>query len=129
FTITALGLAWDLARFQLLDIVPVARELLIENMQDAVVVLDAHDRVVDLNPAAQRIIGRTASQAVGAPAEQALDAWRGLVDRYAHVVEANEEVAYGEGVDKRWLDLHISPLVDSRGRMTGRLIVSPDISD
>lgn len=44
-------------RFGLLDLVPVARTTLIETMRDAVLVLDAYHRVVDLNPAAQQVVG------------------------------------------------------------------------
>jgi len=68
FNVTSLMVAWTLPRLRLGDIVPVARGAVIESMGDGVVVLDAQNRIVDLNPAAQRLIliGYTLSEAVGA---------------------------------------------------------------
>ena len=56
FTVAGLLWAWGLFHFQLLDIVPVARDAVIESMTDAVLVLDGHGRIVDINPAAQHIL-------------------------------------------------------------------------
>jgi hypothetical protein len=68
FTITGLAMGWSIVRFRLLDIVPVARDTIIENMRDAVLVLDARNRVVDINCA--RAIGiLSSSAAIGKPAE------------------------------------------------------------
>ena len=45
-----------LFRYRLLDIVPVARDALVENMSDGILVLDAKNRVVDVNPAVQDLM-------------------------------------------------------------------------
>ena len=45
-----------ISRFALFDIVPVARTALVERMEDGVIVLDSHDRVVDINPAALKYL-------------------------------------------------------------------------
>jgi diguanylate cyclase (GGDEF)-like protein len=55
FTITGLILAWGLFREKLLDITPIARNKVLENIGDGVIVLDAYNRIVDINPAAQQI--------------------------------------------------------------------------
>ncbi len=52
FLISGLTFWVGLFIFRLLDVVPVAREIVIESMREAVIVLDAHNRVVDLNAAA-----------------------------------------------------------------------------
>ncbi len=131
FAFTLTGLAWasGLFRFQLLDIVPVARDAVIESMGDGVIVFDAQNRIVDLNPAAQQIIGSTASEAIGQPAAQVLSARPDLVERYRDVAEAQTEITLGEGEARRTYDLHISPLHDRRGRLTGRLAVLHDITE
>ncbi|MCU0493872.1 MAG: response regulator [Chloroflexaceae bacterium] len=58
-------IAWVVFRSQLLDLVPVARGLLIEQMSDGVLVVDEQRRVVDCNPSAQRIFGCSAQQLIG----------------------------------------------------------------
>src|SRR5258708_24875679 len=67
FTISGLAVASSLFRFRLLDLLPVAREAVIESMHDAVIVLDERDRVVDLNPAAQRLAHPSSSEALARP--------------------------------------------------------------
>jgi len=129
FTITGLAVAWGLFRFRLLDIVPMARDTVIESMSDGVIVLDTQNRIVDLNLAAQRITSRPASEAIGQPSAQVFSAWPDLVERYRDVAEAREEFVLGEGEAQHCFDLHISPLYDRGGRLTGRLVVWRDITE
>jgi len=68
-TIGNLIIAWGLFSFRLFDIVPIARERVLENMADQIIVLDALDRVIDINQAALRILGKTSSEIIGRPTE------------------------------------------------------------
>lgn len=129
FTIAGLTAAWGLFRLQWLDIVPVARDAVIESLSDSMIVLDAQDRVVDLNPAAQGVIGCAAAEAIGQPATQVFAPWIDLAGRYRDVREARDEVVLGKGEAQRYFDLRTSPLCDRRGRLTGRLIVLRDITE
>lgn len=46
-----------------------------ENMQDGVLVLDAQEKLLDLNLAAQRILNRSRRQAVGQPVRSLIENW------------------------------------------------------
>jgi PAS domain S-box-containing protein len=131
FTFSGLAAAWGLFRGRLLDVVLVARDAVIKGMSDGVIVMDAQDRVVDLNPAAGRIIGCPASEMIGQPVVHALPGWSGMVERYHDVTEtqAGAEIVLGEGEAQRTYDLRVSPLYDWRGRLTGRLVVLRDITE
>ncbi|NJM98287.1 MAG: PAS domain-containing protein [Phormidesmis sp. RL_2_1] len=63
FLFTGLTYFTSLFRFRLFDLLPIARDTLIENMTDCVLVLDNEGRVIDLNPAAQQFTHRLAHQA------------------------------------------------------------------
>ncbi|OIO94054.1 MAG: hypothetical protein AUK03_07290 [Anaerolineae bacterium CG2_30_64_16] len=79
-SLSGLIVAWGLFRFHLFDIMPVARAQVVEGMEHGVIVLDDQDRVVDLNPAARRLLGRErADPAIGRPAADALESWPALV--------------------------------------------------
>jgi len=78
FTLTGLAVAWGLFRFRLLDIAPVARDTVLENMSDGVLILDPEGRIVDLNPAATRLIGHPAVEVIGQPSAQLLPDWPDL---------------------------------------------------
>jgi PAS domain S-box-containing protein len=131
FTITGIAFGWSLWRYRLLDIVPVARDFVIESMGDAVIVVDEQRRIVDLNPAAQRLAGHTASQAVGQPFTQVFSAWPELVEHYRKATHTYAEVVLGEGETRRCFDLRISPLYRRNGHLTvsGHLVVLNDITE
>jgi PAS domain S-box-containing protein len=128
FTLTGIAMAWGVFQFRLLDIVPIARDTVIESMSDGVLVLDDEDRIVDINPVAEGILGCLASEAVGQPAQRILSRWPDLVERYRNVPEAHTEIAVGESVVQRYFDLRISPLRDWRRHLVGRLIVLRDVT-
>ena len=47
---------WGLFRHQLLAIWPIAKDTIIENMKDGIVLVDNHDTVIELNPPAQQFL-------------------------------------------------------------------------
>lgn len=129
FALSCILMALGIFRFRLLDVVPVARGLLIESMSDGVVVIDDQGRIVDINPAAQRGIGRTASEIIGQPVDQMFAQWHDIVERYRDVAEAAEEITIGAGAEQAYVELRISPLYDRNGRLRGRLVVWRDVSE
>jgi len=129
FTITGISIGWGLFHARLMDILPVARSTILENMKDAVMVLDAKDRIVDVNLAACKIIGREASQTIGKKADSVLTKWQSMVERYRNVEEANDDISIGEGESKRYFNLDLSSLRDRRGHYTGRFVLLRDITE
>jgi PAS domain-containing protein len=71
--ISSLLYAWGFLRLQLFQRSTIAYHAVFEQMQDAVIVVDAYDRVVDLNSAASHLCGREGSRdAVGYRVEELL---------------------------------------------------------
>jgi len=131
FTVTGLAMAWSLFRFRLLDIRPVARAVVFESINDAIIVVDEQSRIVDLNLAAQQLANRTASRAVGQAFTQVFAAWPELVERYCNVTDAYTGIVLSQGEALRYFDLHISNLYQQSGHLsvTGRLIVLNDVTE
>jgi diguanylate cyclase (GGDEF)-like protein/PAS domain S-box-containing protein len=57
YTLWGAATAVSIFRYRLFDLVPIARDALIEMLSDGVVVLDTQSRIVDGNPAALKIFG------------------------------------------------------------------------
>jgi PAS domain S-box-containing protein len=129
FTITIVALAWGIFGFRLVDIVPVARDIVVEEMKDGMIVLDTQSRIVDINTSGQLTIGKSAAELIGKNVSDALQAWPQLTDRYANVVDAQDEISIGEGENRRWFELRFSPLYDRRKRFVGRVVTLRDITD
>ncbi|GAB4531596.1 MAG: hypothetical protein Fur0018_19720 [Anaerolineales bacterium] len=130
FALSGLIFGWGLFRFHLLDIVPVARELVIENMPDGMFVVDEHGRMVDINPAMRHILGLLGSeQVIGRPAMRFLRPWKDLVRRYLRAPQAAAEVSVGSGNNRQWYDMRISPVRNRQGRPMGRVVVFRNITE
>jgi diguanylate cyclase (GGDEF)-like protein/PAS domain S-box-containing protein len=128
FTLTGLTLTLGIFKFRLFELVPIARDTLVESMSDGVLVLDDQSRIVDINPAAQQLIGSSAKSAVGQPADVLLAAWPELVSQYSNTLKAQAEICLTQE-PPRYVELRISPIYNRRGRFTGRLITFRDITE
>jgi PAS domain S-box-containing protein len=130
FLLSGMAITLGLFRFRLLDIVPVARENVIEGMADGVVVLDLQDRVVDMNPAAGRFLGCSTRKAIGRGFTALVPDWRGFFEHnYGRAGEIHEEVSLGKEPARRDYELTLSPVADRKGHSRGRLILLHDITE
>jgi PAS domain S-box-containing protein len=130
FALGGLAYAWCLFRLRLLDIVPIARRAVVDGLGDGVIVLDAHDRIVEANPAAQRLAGSSDVEMIGRPAAQALGACAPLAAQLRELNGARTEMTLGlgEGSAQQYYDVQISPLANRRGDPVGRLVVMHDVT-
>jgi PAS domain S-box-containing protein len=129
FTLSGLAVGWGLFRYKLLDLAPIARDAIIENLNDGVIVLDVQGRIVDLNPAAQKIIRRAAADSIGRPADQVLVRFPAVLERIRGQTAAHEELAWDQDGGQVHYDLRLSTLDDQRGRPTGQLVSLRNITD
>ena len=129
FALSAVFLAVGLFRFGLLAVQPVAARVVFNHLNDPVVVMDEAGRVIDLNPAARRLLG-LGDLAIGQPApalirdaetaqREALAAGNGAV---------RHEVQVGTDEPRRWYRVEISPLRDAYRAPLGRVALFVDIT-
>ena len=127
FTVAALAFTYALFHYGLLDIIPIARHVLIENMGDGVLVLDSQNRLVDINPAAEQVLGLHEKSRIGEPVEAIVSAWSEIVQAFQDVKDTNTVIPIGDP-PQGYFDLRISPLYDNDRRFLGRLVVWHDIT-
>jgi PAS domain S-box-containing protein len=118
--------------FRIFDPIPQARQTVIAQMHEGMLVLDPQGRVVDLNPAAKRILGMSAKRARGQPVRELLPAYPDgqLADTEETEIEINlgaGQEAYGQ--DVRHYALVISLLKDWHGLVIGRLVLLRDVTE
>jgi len=126
FMITGLLISWGTFNFHMIDLAPVAREVLIERMSDGIIVLNKGNIIVDVNPAACRIVGLEPGRLIGQPVFNAMPAQRSLIEQYEDTVETQVEIKLAENL---WINLRISPLYDHGKLVSGRLIVIRNITN
>jgi PAS domain S-box-containing protein len=128
FTISVFSLTWAILGFRLVELAPVARDQIVEEMKDGMIVLDVENCVADINLSAERMIGLQASQVIGKPISEVLSRWSNLVERFIQSTDILDEISVTEGGVVSWLELQISPLYDRRKHSLGRVIVMRDIT-
>ncbi|GAA6620793.1 histidine kinase N-terminal 7TM domain-containing protein [Scytonema sp. NUACC26] len=126
FMATGLLLFVSIFRFRMFDLIPIAREILIESMSDGVLVLDVKNRIIDINPAAKRLIG-TKYQHIGQPVAQVLPEWQKMVNLY-YSSESFKTEMFIDLETSNYVELVITVLYSDRKQLTGHLIVLRDIT-
>ncbi len=133
FSIGGLIIAWSLFRHQFFDIVPIAKDKIINEMQEGLIVLDHKNRVVDINPEAQKIVNQPAATLIGNPMDEIMVDHPELEEKLgrdsagdAQHVEITLPTENGE---MRSFDVRVSVLKDKHDRVTGRLMFWHDITE
>ena len=124
FAISGVLISFGLFRFSLIELTPIAASLVMENLHDAVLVIDNSKRVVNMNTTAHKWLG-VGNEAIGQNALNVLKP-SNIVHQYWDATEAQIQLEVGENEQRRWLDTMISPLRDSHGRVLGRVVVARD---
>jgi PAS domain S-box-containing protein len=128
FAITGLVLIYDLYQFRPLNVMPIARDMVVESMNEGWMVLDHENRIVDVNPAAEALIGLPRDRLFGQPAENVLKNWPNL----SHANTLREMEIKGSvnlRGEWRYLNVRISPIVSAGGEQIGEVILWRDITD
>jgi len=127
FTLTSAFMAWGLVRYHILDVVPIAHDMLFSCMSDGVLVIDEHGRIVNINPAALGLLG-TKTDVVGRRAAEVLQKWPDIAEclRAARDGQTDVKIEIGEGY--RWIDTRMSALVSRHGQALGSLYLLRDVT-
>lgn len=128
FTFSVGLYAYAIFRFRFLELGPVARQVLVEQMRDGVLVVDEHGFVADMNPALEATLGLRAVEAVGHPAAEVLGQWPKIAALLLAGKDVEVEVGLGEGASRRDYDLSINSLA-AAGQPGGRLLLLRDITE
>lgn len=126
FTLAALFFWLSLTRYKLFDIVPIAREAIFSHLRDGVLVLDMQDRIISLNPAAQRLLPHPVEGLIGKKISEALAKGAELLIEHSNA-DVYTQIRWDEPPSD--LEMSVSQLKDRRGNPTGRLIVFHDITE
>ena len=117
-----------LRRFHLIHVAPVSYSLVVHEMLDAIIVLDAGGRIAGVNRAALRLMGRLDQDIVGLPGE-VIPGWLRIPEHLARL-EGESELSYRLGAEPgdpgpRY-DVRVSRF--PHGREPGWLVIVRDIS-
>lgn len=127
FMVSGLFLALGIFRFRMLDLAPVARERIVDIMSDGVIVMDAHCRIVDVNPAMERFMGRKGREMIGRLFSDALPLWHEALECSSEPAVYRSEVKMLESGVTHYYDVRLTSMHNRRNKLTGQFIIVRDI--
>ena len=119
---------YALQRYGFLEIMPVARDVIIENMSDLVIVLDVKNRIVDINKSARTQLDLVDVNVIGKHVRETLPRFQSVFDQYDELKEAHESIQLQIDGERVVLDLQITPIYDQKQHYTGRVFSLRDIT-
>lgn len=129
FGFSNLLIAWSLFRYRLLEIIPVARASLIENISDGVIVLDPGGVVVDCNPSASQILRLPANKLIGESIHNLLELPEGFLARgELRPTQKTELASSGPGTTEAF-EIEVRRLQAGERFSTGFLLVLHNITE
>jgi PAS domain S-box-containing protein len=132
--VTCILYAWGILRYRLFDLVPVARDTLVDRMADGMLVLDNQERVLYINPAAEKLLhlqfSDTPDQAQiipGIRADQAFSSHPDLLQSIRDSQSSDHQIQDASS-QSIYLRLNIDPLNDRDGNTAGKMVLIQDIT-
>ncbi|MFW5748288.1 MAG: histidine kinase N-terminal 7TM domain-containing protein [Chloroflexota bacterium] len=123
---------WGLTQYHLFRLMPIARTIVLEQLQDAVLVVDRKDRIIDLNPSGRRLVLRYGSgeTVVGQSFGATFPDWHAAMEPYCHIEASAElEVTAASGSERRTYVMTLTSIQHRSNYTIGRVLVFKDITD
>jgi diguanylate cyclase (GGDEF)-like protein/PAS domain S-box-containing protein len=116
-------------RLNALEILPIAHDLIVKNINSGILVLNTTGRVVEINPYAESLIHSKSGNAIGKALNIVLKDWPQL--NYSPNLEGQveQEISLDHKDGKKYFLVQISPIHNQRNVLIGHIIVLVDITE
>ncbi len=136
FLLMGILMSWSIFNNKFLDVVPIARNKLVDSMSDAMLLIDIHGRIADLNVAMHAFLAsahpaiknQSMGLLIGQPAVKVLRPWQDLMVKYNNEDYVQDEIELEVAGETTFWDLRIS-VVQRKGQVGGHLIIMRDITN
>lgn len=131
FVFTGVIYSWAIFKFSFIDVAPIARDEVFENIENGVIVLDKKGRVVDLNKSAENIFND-----YGNPFKDKIQDERtedffseNLFDNNLVFSDEKKELELSDGTNRRYFEITSSPIFNQGEKIDGKIVIMRDITE
>jgi len=128
FLLTGILVAVNISQFRMFDLVPFARNKLIDILPDGIIVVDNSLRVADFNPAMKRLFAPEIKKILGQKIEDIFPQRLRLIEELSGFKDVHREISGPIDGKLHYFDLHLTALFDNNGQENGKLLVLKDIT-
>ncbi|MEN6435859.1 MAG: diguanylate cyclase [Anaerolineaceae bacterium] len=129
YALSGMCFAVGIFKYQLFDIVPIARSTLIDKMDDGVIVLNLREQVVDINPAAQGILGLSRRHIIGKDIGDFFASWPGYFNCPEGEAYLRSEVEQYRNGTLKYYEVRTVELTHKQNHVVGLLLTMHDITE
>lgn len=129
FALGGVVLGIGLTRFHILDLIPVGRTIVVDRLHDGVLVLDTDGHIIDVNPAATRMLDKDSQALLGEPVTEVMPEAEPLLEASENDGEATAELTLPRADGARTYAVHARPIAEPGATPCGSLIDIHDITD
>lgn len=115
-------------RYQLSEVIPIARSTVMDQVDEGVVVIDTNQTMVDYNNAARQLLTLPESS-VGRAAQECFDPIDGFELDDQMLEDRETEATIETEAGERIVDIKESPLYDKRGSLIGQTVLLRDVTE
>jgi len=119
---TLIGLAVFITNLRIPQLAFITRDELFFSISDGIIIIDNEDRILDMNPAAEQLIGIPTRSAYGSPIDGILTNWNSISGP-----NSSKEMEFRGSIylNKQWR--HFSVRINKLGNQTGKVILLRDV--
>lgn len=127
FSFSGILFLFAIFHWQLLDILPVARNVIIDTIPDGMLVLDRRNRIIDMNRAAREMLGINSGEIISRPLET-LATSAPWISNIGTIDESPSGFCLitQNGTD---LEADVTQLMDGGGKANGRVVFLRNVTD
>lgn len=118
-----------LFRYDIFDPIPMARDRVVAQMREGMLVLDTRGRIIESNPEAETVLGRSAAELKGKPLTTLLPLSAELSHLFLSSDPQQSEITLGNGPSASIYSVMLSPISESRGQILGHLLLFHDVTE
>lgn len=127
FLLTSIFVVISVFKFQLLDIFPIALDLLFTSMAKGVMAFDINQHLAAINPSAKKILNLP-SDTIGKKMQDVFKDFPAFTSRFEKLTSTVNEFEIENPTLSGWLSIRVSPILDNKKKWYGQLILLEDIT-
>jgi PAS domain S-box-containing protein len=129
FAFSELLFAWACFRLRLSDIASAAHKIIIDHMTDPILVLDLNNRVIEINPAGQKLLNLPSKKSSGQPVQKIFPDWERVIAKGGQTKDILFDLEMERSGQRVYYELRLTTLRDLGEYKAGRLLILHDITD
>ena len=128
FIISGIVIGFSIYRLEFFNILPIAHRQTIDNLEEGIVILDLHNRIMNVNPYLTRITGLEEEMVTGRNVREILSFFNTNINEFTEAEEFRVEAGIEKKGEQKYYELKLQPIREATSRKIGTLLTIRDIT-